>query len=118
LVTLEDLIEEIVGEIHDEHEKDSLPFEDVANEVVLISGNVPVPDVNEHCGLDLPEDVNDTIGGYVFGRIGRVPQLGDVVAVSGGLFRVVATDRRRIRRLSFSPRLGEDDGVSGPSPSV
>lgn len=116
LVTLEDLIEEIVGEIHDEHEKEPLPFEDGANGVVLISGNVPVPDVNERYGLDLPEDVNDTIGGYVFGQIGRVPKRGDVVAVNGGRFTVVATDRRRIRRLSYSPQLGEDGGVSAPSP--
>ena len=103
LVTLEDLIEEIVGEIHDEHEKEPLPFEDLANGVVLISGNVPVPDVNERCGLDLPEDVNDTIGGYVFGQIGRIAAVGDVVAVEGGRFRVAVVEGRRIRRVSFFP---------------
>ncbi len=101
LVTLEDLIEEIVGEIHDEHEHEPLPFEEATNGELLIGGGVAVHDVNERCDLDLPEDVTDTIGGYVFGRLGRVAVVGDEIAVQGGRFRVSSIDGRRIRRVSF-----------------
>ena len=109
LVTLEDLIEEIVGEIHDEHEHEPLPFEEATNGELLIGGGVAVHDVNERCDLDLPEDVTDTIGGYVFGRLGRVAVVGDEIAVQGGRFRVSSIDGRRIRRVSF--RRGSRSGA-------
>lgn len=101
LVTLEDLIEEIVGEIHDEHEHEPLPFEEATNGELLIGGGVAVHDVNERCDLDLPEDVTDTIGGYVFGRLGRVAVVGDEISVQGGRFRVGSIEGRRIRIVSF-----------------
>ncbi|MCZ6918568.1 MAG: hemolysin family protein [Gemmatimonadetes bacterium] len=103
LVTLEDLIEEIVGEIHDEHEQEFMPFEDTPGGEVLIGGTVPVHDVNEHCDLDLPEDINDTIGGYVFGQLGRIATVGDQVSVPGGRFRVAAVKGRSIMRLAWAP---------------
>ena len=111
LVTLEDLIEEIVGEIHDEHEHEPLPFEEATNGELLIGGGVAVHDVNERCDLDLPEDVIDTIGGYVFGRLGRVAVVGDEIAVQGGGFRVSSIDGRRIRRVSFR----RDSGAAAPA---
>ena len=115
LVTLEDLIEEIVGEIHDEHEQEPLPFEDAPNGEVLIGGNVAVHDVNERCDLHLPEDTTDTIGGYVFGELGRVAKVGDEVAVERGRFVVALIEGRRIRRLSFRPEPG-DGPVAGNRP--
>lgn len=102
LVTLEDLIEEIVGEIHDEHEEDPLPFEETPDGL-RIEGDVTVHEVNERCELRLPEDTHDTIGGYVFGMLGRVATVGDEIAVEGGIFRVSAVDGRRVRRVTFSP---------------
>jgi putative hemolysin len=102
LVTLEDLIEEIVGEIQDEHEQEPLPFEDEAEGEVRIGGSVPVSEVNERFGLDLPEDRQETVGGFVFGTLGRVAEVGDEVAVPGGVLRVVAMDGRRIDRLAFA----------------
>ncbi|MDH5804015.1 MAG: hemolysin family protein [Gemmatimonadota bacterium] len=103
IVTLEDLIEEIVGEIHDEHESDPMPFEDVGENVTRIGGNVPVRDVNEKFNLKLPEDVADTIGGFVFGKIGRVASRGDRVPVEGGVFRVEKVEGRRVRLVVFQP---------------
>jgi len=102
LVTLEDLIEEIVGEIQDEHEHEMQPFEETGNGELLIAGSVAMHEVNERCDLDLPEDLTDTIGGYVFGQLGRVAKSGDEVAVEGGRFRVTAIDGKRIRRVAFS----------------
>lgn len=107
LVTLEDLIEEIVGEIQDEHEQEPLPFEERREGQTLISGGVPVSEVNERFDLDLPEDLYDTIGGFVFGRLGRIAREGDEVEVLGGRLRVSAMDGRRIDRIAFIPVLQE-----------
>ncbi|CAN5814676.1 CNNM domain-containing protein [soil metagenome] len=102
LVTLEDLIEEIVGEIHDEHEVEIQPFEG-ADGVTLIGGQVPIWQVNEHLGLDLSEEEHGTIGGFVFGRLGRIPEVGDLVPVRGGVLKVVSMSGRRVERLAFRP---------------
>jgi putative hemolysin len=101
LVTLEDLVEEIIGEIQDEHEQEPLPFEEEMEGEIRIRGEVPLWEVNERFDLDLPEDVYDTLGGYVFGQIGHIPDVGDEVAARGGRFRVVAMDGRRITRVAF-----------------
>ncbi len=101
LVTLEDLIEEIVGEIHDEHEQEPPEFIDTTDGQVHIGGSVPISDVNARLHLSLPEDDCDSIGGYVFGRLGRMPAVGDQVTVDGGTLRVVDMDGRRIQRVAF-----------------
>lgn len=103
LVTLEDLVEEIIGEIQDEHEQEPLPFEEHLEGEIRILGEVALWEVNERFGLDLPEDVFDTLGGFVFGQIGRIPTLEDEVHTTGGNFRVVAMDGRRVTRVAFVP---------------
>ena len=103
LVTLEDLIEEIVGEIHDEHELDPLPFEEEQEGEIRISGSVPLFEVNQRFGLSLPENLYETIGGYVFGILGRVAKVGDEVPLADGVLRVVAMDGRRIDRIAYLP---------------
>jgi putative hemolysin len=110
LVALEDLIEQIIGEIQDEHELEPIPFEPAAEGETFIAGTVPVWEVNERFGLDLPDDFYDTIGGYVFGRLGRVARVGDEVRVDDGLLRVVRMDGRRIDRLSWAPGEAAPDG--------
>jgi CBS domain containing-hemolysin-like protein len=101
LVTLEDLIEEIVGEIQDEHELEPLPFEEELEGEVRISGSVSVAEVNERFGFALPEDIYETVGGYVFGTLGRIAVVGDEVTVTGGVLRVIAMDGRRIERVAL-----------------
>jgi len=112
LVTLEDLVEEIVGEIHDEHEQEPLPFEEDMKGEVRVRGEVPLREVNERFGLNLPEEVYDTIGGFVFGQIGRIPTLGDEVSAAHGRFRVAAMDGRRITRVAFLPGEASGDRAS------
>ncbi len=104
LVTLEDLIEEIVGEIQDEHEVELPDFEEVAEGECRVAGGAAVWEVNERFELRLPEDLYDTIGGYIFGQLGRVARVGDEVDVDGGRFRVLAMDGRRIDRVAFHPQ--------------
>jgi CBS domain containing-hemolysin-like protein len=102
LVTLEDLIEEIVGEIHNEHEVTTPSF--IGGEGrTLISGQTPVWQVNEHLALDLSEEEHGTIGGYVFGALGRIPQQGDEVPVEGGHFEVISMSGRRVERIAYVP---------------
>ena len=101
LVTLEDLIEEIVGEIQDEHEPEMLPFEEAMEGEVRIGASVAVTEVNERFDLSLPEGEYETVGGYVFGMLGRVGEVGDEVVIPGGVLRVTAMDGRRIDRVAF-----------------
>ncbi len=113
LVTLEDMIEEIVGEIHDEHEQEPLPFEEAAEGEFRIGGSVPLGEVNQRLGSAVLEGEYDTMGGYVFGRLGRVAEVGDEVAVPGGVLRVLAVDGRRIARVAFVPSADEESPPTG-----
>lgn len=104
LATLEDLIEEIIGEIQDEHEADEPEdFQELGGGVLRIWGGVSLRDVNERLGMALPEDDYDTLGGYVFGALNRVGMVGDEVRAGGGVFRVVRMKGRRIEFLRFTP---------------
>jgi putative hemolysin len=104
LTTLEDLIEEIVGEIQDEHEADEpLAFQDVGEGVTRIWGGVALREVNQELDLDLPEDRFDTVGGFVFGSLNRIPTVGDEVDIPEGRLRVVKMTGRRVEYLRFFP---------------
>jgi putative hemolysin len=103
LVTLEDLLEEIVGEINDEYDEVELEFEATPEGDVLIDGGAALSVVNERLGLRLPEEEFDTVGGYVFGKLGRVALEGDTVSVTGPdgevQLRVEETEERRVTLL-------------------
>jgi putative hemolysin len=110
LVTLEDLIEEIIGEIQDEHEADEpVDFFPLENGCVRAWGGVALREVEEHLGVDIDDEQHDTLGGYLFGRLGRVPRVGDVVAVERGEFRVTRVRGRRIEYAVFRPVAREDE---------
>ena len=112
IATLEDLIEEIVGEIQDEHEEDEpVAFQEVGGGATRIWGGVPVREVNERLGIGLPEEQFDTIGGYIFGSLNRVPKIGDEVEVPGGSLRVVRMRGRRVVYLRYR----SDRSALGPA---
>ena len=97
LVTLEDLIEEIVGEIQDEHEEDEpLSFEDLDDGTVRIWGGVAVREVNDRLDLTVAEEPHDTLGGYVFGALNRIGQVGDVVELENARLRITQMRGRRV----------------------
>jgi putative hemolysin len=100
LVTLEDLIEEIIGDIRDEHEPPETPdVQELESGDFLVKGHALVREVNELFSLGLPEEEADTVGGFVFGRLGRAPRVGDEVDVEGGTFRVTRVRGLRIEHL-------------------
>jgi magnesium and cobalt transporter len=120
LVTIEDLIEEIVGEIEDEHDvADGPTLVDRPDGSIIADGRTPIEALEEHQGTRLrligdQEDV-DTLGGLVFTLAGRVPQRGEVISHPGGLqFEVLDADPRRIKRLRVRNSSGAvgDKGIA------
>jgi CBS domain containing-hemolysin-like protein len=101
LVTMEDLLEEIVGEILDEYdEAPEAPARENAD-TVIVPGNSDISELNSRFGLSVPEEGNyTTIGGFVFGRLGRLPTVGDRVTAGNAVFTVREMDHRRIDSLA------------------
>ena len=99
VVTMEDLLEEIVGEILDEHDERDEPAHARGGEV-LVAGDLNIGELNERLGLAVPEDEFATIGGYVFGTLGRVPRVGDRVTTGGATFTVRSVDGRRAEQIA------------------
>ncbi len=99
LVTLEDLIEEIVGEIYDEHDIDRPMVVKAAGGDLLVDGGAPIDEVNEQFGLKLPVEDYDTLGGFILGELGHVPKRGDMVQVDGADLVVERVDDRRVRTV-------------------
>jgi CBS domain containing-hemolysin-like protein len=106
VVTMEDLLEEIVGEILDEHDEREEPAQARGGEV-LVAGDLNIGELNERLGLAVPEDEFSTIGGYVFGTLGRVPRVGDRVAAGGATFTVRSVEGRRAEQIAVK-RVGVD----------
>jgi len=104
LVTLDDLLEEIVGAFQDEPDSEYQHFEELDDREVRIQGTVPISKVNERLGLGLPRDQYHTIGGYILGQLGRIARVGDEVELNAGRFRVLTIDRQRIKRIAFLPQ--------------
>jgi putative hemolysin len=99
IVTLEDLIEEIVGEIEDEFDLPDESIERVDDHTIRIDGTFPIDDFNEEFRQSLPQEDYHTVAGFVFGLLGRAAEPGDVVEHDGLRFIVVATEGSRIERL-------------------
>ncbi len=105
IVTLEDLLEEIVGEIEDEFDLPDETVERVDADTVRIDGTFTIDDFNERFKVELPEEDYHTVAGFVFGRLGRAAVPGDEVAHDGVRFRVESVEGQRIDRLlvTFQP---------------
>ena len=107
LVSLEDIVEEIVGDIEDEHDDDEVLIEDKGEGVFVCDAKAELDDIRELLGKSFSfgeheEDV-ETIGGLVFDLIGRVPVRGEVITSHGYEFRVLEADPRRIKKIELVP---------------
>jgi putative hemolysin len=99
IVTTEDIIEEIVGEIGDEHEDEESTIVDVGDGTWLVSGLLRVESLEETLDARLAGEDYETVAGMIFTTLGRVPATGSVVPKNGWLFEVERADRRRIYRV-------------------
>jgi len=113
IVTLEDVLEEIVGDIEDEFDLPDESVERVSETTIRIDGSFTIDDFNEQFGTELETDDFHTVAGYVFGHLGRAAQVGDEVSERALAFRVLETSGTRIQRLEVeflpAPRIGADD---------
>ena len=110
-ITLEDLLEELVGDVQDVFEPGEEDFEEQADGSVLISGLMLIDEVNERFGLDLSDPNYETLAGYLLGRLNRMARLGDEVEAGPVRLRVETMDELRIDRVRLIPiadEAGED----------
>ncbi|MCU1517600.1 MAG: hypothetical protein JWQ75_2321 [Pseudarthrobacter sp.] len=108
IVTLEDLVEELVGEIYDEYDAGADPEDRVtkANGSVDVDGGLILQEFASASGIELPEGHYETVAGFIIDRLGRLPQTGDSVEVAGHVLTVMAMDRLRIARIRVTPADG------------
>jgi putative hemolysin len=104
LVTLEDLIEELVGEIVDEFDREEPMIEPLPDGGVRVNARMPIDEVNDLVHADLPEGDWDTIGGLMFHLLGHIPHEGETVEADGQVLRAERVQGRRIGRVRISPR--------------
>lgn len=111
LVTIEDLIEEIFGEIWDEYDVEIVDTKRVDKNTILISSRVNIEDINERYDLDIPSEEFNTIGGYVFGRLGRMPVINDQIALGDFTFTIDSMDGHKITYIKLYNPYGIIDSV-------
>jgi CBS domain containing-hemolysin-like protein len=115
LVTIEDVLEEIVGEIQDEHDAEEFYMQRLSDNEYIFSARMDLDDINDEMSIKLPTDESDTLGGLVYNSLGRIPQAGDVI--DGATFdvpdvrlTVLSVDGRRIKTVKLERfTSGEND---------
>ena len=104
IVTLEDLVEELVGELGDEHDKAKVDIRSGKDKSISFPGMFRPDEALEKLGVKVPEDGSyETVGGYLMSQLGRVAQVGDQVQIDGGMLLVERMDGRRVDRIKFVP---------------
>ena len=119
LVTMEDLIEELVGDVRDEQETELREIDEVAANRYIVEGRTDIGKLNEKLGVTVPEDEFETVGGFVLGLFGKLPVEGDQVRYENLQFTVLRLRKNRIARirvLKYAPEnheKGHDDDATG-----
>jgi len=117
LVTIEDLIEEIVGEIADEFDVEEEPIHRVSESEAILDARVSIDALQELFGVEVEEGDFDTVGGFVFNHLGKMPSVGEEIRVDGLVVRVLSVSGRRIKRLRVikeEPPPPDNGGNNGP----
>ena len=104
LVTIEDVLEQIVGEIDDEHDfEDEYMIKEASSNEFMVKAVTPIDEFNEHFDTAFNEDEYDTIGGIVLSHFGRLPKRDESINIGKYHFKVLNADNRAIRLLKVSP---------------
>ena len=112
MVTFEDLLEELVGDIADEHDLEEEMIATMEDGSMMIDARIDLEDVNDKLGLNIDDEQFTTLGGHVFGHLGHEPQVGDEVNTDDYTLRIEEADRHRITKLRYIPR-GDQQQVNG-----
>jgi len=107
IVTIEDILEEIVGEIRDEYDEtgDDPEITPAPDGSVVVDARLPIDDIRERVGLDLPEDEDyDTLGGYIAARTGMIPDKGETIETETHILEILEADTRRVEKVRIRPR--------------
>ena len=107
LATIEDVLEEIVGEIRDEYDVETEPVTEEPDGSFVFSGKVNFDAVRDRLSVEVEPEGFETVGGYVLTRVGRVPAVGERFELDGMVVEVLEAERRRIHRVRFAKRLSE-----------
>jgi putative hemolysin len=113
LATLEDLLEEIVGEIRDEYDVEIEPVVDEGNGSFVFSAKVSIDEVRERLNVEIEPEGFETVGGYVLTRVGRVPAAGESFDIDGLVVEVLEAERRRIHRVRLKRAAALSSAVEG-----
>src|SRR5205807_4558742 len=114
IVTLEDVVEEIVGEIHDESDVEEKRLKVLSDGVILADAQVSIRDLEEHMGVEFPEGGDyETLGGFLTATAGRVPPTGSLVVCGGLTFTVKAADERRVQKVEIARKPAPGAAATG-----
>lgn len=108
LVTIEDLVEEIIGDIKDEYDKEEQIFERVSDTEFLVDAKISVDELNERIDASLPAQDYDTLGGFVYTQLDKIPAVGDVVKFADLTITVLGTKGRRVTKVKIVREMPED----------
>jgi CBS domain containing-hemolysin-like protein len=112
LVTVEDVVEELVGEIRDEYDSDAEPIVRENEATYVVSAKVATSEIVDRLNVDIEDGAFETVGGYVLARVGRVPAVGETFAFDGLQVEIMEAERRRIHKVRIR-RAPEPAGVAG-----
>jgi putative hemolysin len=113
LVALEDLLEEIVGEIRDEYDEESEPITDEGNGSFVFTGKVNIDEAGERLGVDIEPEGFETVGGFLLSHVGRVPAVGERFDIDGLAIEVLEAERRRVNKVRMRKRDAVADEDAG-----
>ena len=114
LVTIEDLVEEIVGEIQDEYDAEEPIVEQTDDQEYIFNARVDLDDFNRLMGTEFPTEMDDTLGGFIYSQLGKVPVPGESVRFDGVTIQVLTVTGRRIRKVRVSWEQGGEDENDAP----
>lgn len=101
LITIEDLLEQIVGDIQDEYDREESLMTVYADGSVTADGRLPVEDIEDHFGIEIERDKFDSVGGLVFHLMGKIPTIGDTIEGAGLYLKILDADLRRVKKVSI-----------------